>query len=525
MRIYWLNPPISTRAVYADVAWMELSSRAPEHKWLFPITDWEEFKDINDVLLDIVKQAPDLVCVSSYVWNYDLTTAIIKKLKEFENTPVVIGGPHQPGFKQGCQEPFDYACHPLAPGEPFIVELLYQLQKFGTVVDPDKVPNLLLPGVYREFVRPNYSFAEDSSILKNIEYLNQVKETAVKRNKKAVINIETTRGCPYSCSFCEWGGGTGTKIHDKPLKTVFEEIDTLAVIGFNEIDISDANFGILKRDADVVQRLADNKKVLGFPESTHVYGVAKVKVEKKEKILDMLFSNGLLKTTFHMSLQSIDPTVLKNAKRTDASLEEMIALAERMKKKYNVTPNPELIMGLPGTTLDIFYEEMNLSEVVGNWDWIRYPYSVLPATEAASEEYFKKYNIQTTMAPVPDNDTWEQRGRVDNVIGKYRSPQELVIGADTYSKEDWKQMFFMNFAQRELGKYLKQNENPSVRLREMWNEISQMEWYKEYFDKELTRLVNGDRLETDFLDYNGMLIEDWIKKYYIDREPWNGINN
>ena len=75
--------------------------------------------------------------------------------------------------------------------------------------------------------------------------------------------LETTRGCPYKCVYCEWGGGTGTKIHKKPLGIVKDDIDCLRSMGYRDVYLTDANFGAFEeRDLEIFEYAWKNKIIL-----------------------------------------------------------------------------------------------------------------------------------------------------------------------------------------------------------------------------------------------------------------------
>lgn len=494
MRIYWLNPPISTRSCIADTAWINFSAILTEHEWIEPIIDWSPFKTVEDVVEHILEYRPDLLCISTYMWNERLCVEVAKQVSK-HNVKVVRGGPQQTMF-----DGIDYNCDPMATGEDFLKEFLKNLE----------TPSLKL--------KQKYNFPDFSTYEYNIEYLTNVVGTANRLNKLAVAHLETTRGCPYSCTYCEWGGGIGTKISIKPIDVVFKEIDILTILGYNNIDIIDANFGILDRDIDIINRLVENKKTFGYPQNLYIYGIAKVKVEKREKILDAVFANNLA-DSYPMSLQTISTAALTNVKRTDISIEENLRLAEKYYKKYNIYARAEIILGLPGSTIDDFYKEMDLSLITKSWDWGRTTLAVLPETELADKFYQKMYKIKTAVIGTTENEY--DRDSVyysDCVLTKFRSPQEVVIETYSYTVEDWKEMFFMNYAQRILGPRIKDGELPSKRLREFYQEIQDEDWFRE-IKKDINLLVEGKRIEEDFLLFNGRTIEEWVEDYL------NGPNN
>jgi hypothetical protein len=497
MRIYWLNPPISFKAIYADVAWMEISSSCPNEEWIEPIIDWDPYSTIEELVEEILSKQPDMVCVSSYVWNERLCSDVLKKIKSINSNIITVRG----GPQQTDNNFVDYSCDPLSAGEPFMVELINKLTGSS-------------------YTNPNKQFPKESSLVKNVQYLSQVAGIARHKNLPSVVTLETTRGCPYSCTYCEWGGGIGTKITQKPLQNVFDEIDLCSMLKISDIDLADANFGILKRDVDIIQKLADNKKQYGFPQSTYIYGIAKTKLDKKEKVLEIGFESGLMKW-FPVPIQGITKEVTDNIKRTDVPLQDILNLALKLREKYNVEPRFELILGLPGSTLNDFYEEMDLTEYSKTWDWNRYVFTVLPATEAAKPFYRALHKIKTAYMFTPESDMREDKGS-RNLIANYRSPQEIAVASYSFTKEEWKEMFFMNWAQKVLGPNLSKDRKASEQMKEIYSEISKTLWFAKI--KEQLDLLVESKKQTDYLDYDGFLIEDWVTKYYINKEPY-GSNN
>ena len=527
MRIYWLNPPIGTRTLVADTGWMNFSAVFPEYEWIEPIINWRLYHNVDDVVDHIIESDPKILLLGSYIWNGKLCLDVAERVKKINPDIIIVrGGPQQPYFTEDSynQFPFlDYCCSPLATGEYFFQEFLKQIQEHGKIIEPEKVHGIIMRGYTAPLGKQIYKFPEFSTYEYNMPYLINVVGTSKSLGITSVINMETTRGCPYSCTYCEWGGGIGTKISQKPTDIVFKEIDLVCVLGFDNIDFIDANFGILNRDPDIMQRIADNKKLYGSPKDVLIYGVAKTKIEKREKFLDIAFKHGLMKN-YSLSVQSYSSEALKNVKRTDVTLEENLSLGKKFNEKYGILAQIEIIMGLPGYTLNDFYQEMDFTLYTKGWQWSRGPLTVLSGTEIETPFYKALHKIKTVNIGITENDDNDITHFSNCVLTKYKSPQEVVVETYSFSREDWKEMMFMNYAQRVLGPTLTSDQIPSVELKKIYNSIKNENWFK-YIHYEIDKMSNGQRSDQDFLLYDGHLIEEWVTKFYLNKEKFNGSYN
>src|SRR5690606_35936932 len=86
-----------------------------------------------------------------------------------------------------------------------------------------------------------------------------------------ILAIETNRGCPYGCTFCDWGSSTLSRIRKFSIDRVAAEIEWAASHGVAAIDITDANFGIMSRDVEIARIIADIKRRTGFPQVVAFY--------------------------------------------------------------------------------------------------------------------------------------------------------------------------------------------------------------------------------------------------------------
>ena len=61
--------------------------------------------------------------------------------------------------------------------------------------------------------------------------------------------VQTSRGCPYDCEFCDCIVFSGRKVRYKPVDTVIAEIDQLHHYGFRNVFLGDDNFSVNRRKA------------------------------------------------------------------------------------------------------------------------------------------------------------------------------------------------------------------------------------------------------------------------------------
>lgn len=512
MRIYWLNPPLSTKIIYPDLGWMNMNTSCKDYEWIQPIINWSNFKTSKSIVDYIIKENPSVLCVSCYIWNHVLIKDVCSDIKKLNPKIIIIrGGPQLERDLDFSW--YDYVCDGVGHGEEFLNSALEQISNYGEIKDKNAVPWLITKDFHFVPSSKKYSYPNESVFENNITYVLECISVAKQKNIKSGVQYETTRGCPYACTYCEWGaGGTSAKISEKPLDIILKDIEILSMFGVNEFEFIDANFGILARDIDIVNYLGAMKEKYNFPESVMLYGLAKVKVEKREKILDALFRNKLMKHYF-MSVQSSSQTALDNVKRTDITVEENIALSKKFREKYDIVVKVELILGLPGSNIDDFYYEMDLIQETSGWDWPRAPFTILPQTQVADKLYQNLHKIKTARVGITENEEQDVTHiSNDSVLATYKSYQDIVISTYSYSIEDWKEMFFMNKAQKIIGPMISKDVKASVLMRDLFKQIKLRDWYK-LFEEDMERIVNSQKQDEDFMIVDGKTVEDHLKNY------------
>ena len=517
MNIYWLNPPPRTVVIVADLAWMNFNTYCKDYNWIEPILDWSKYENVSDVVSHILQNDTDVLCVSTYIWNHLLIHKICEEIKRIRPGIIIIQGGPQQGYDDTFfnKHPYiDYLCYSTGHGEEFLKEALSQIKKHKQIIFPNNVPFLITRNYKSSNLKGVFTYPNESSLVHNYNYLTNLVGEAKSVGKIATMPFELSRGCPYSCVYCEWGGGTGTKVSKKPLNIIKQDIEVLSLLQFDDLEIVDANFGIFPQDLEALSYILEQKKLTGYPKTIMTYGLAKVKAEKKEKILDMLFKGGL-GNSYSMSLQSTDAGVLAMAKRIDISNDDQFRLAKKYIDLYGATIKTEIIMGLPGSTLELFYEEMDVFQITNTWYNSRSIFSLLPDTEAYTAEYREKYKIKTAIIGSAENEEQIYYKASSGVITKFKSPQEIVVGTFSYTTDEWKEMFFMNKVMRVIGPLLNPNQKASIETRKAFQLIKVKSWYKE-IDVWMDRIINGELYNVDVNMINGIFIEQILENHLAE---------
>jgi radical SAM superfamily enzyme YgiQ (UPF0313 family) len=456
--------PDSTSGVYLPLLWASAKSyyelkgqRQEEYEWAHPRINYEfNFDKLKEQLLEI---KPDVFGVSMYIWNDIQCLETAKWVKEtFPNCLVVSGGPQQ-YFKHEKdwfqRYPFlDASLDGGEYGELTIADILDNLTEDNKVdwnlvrevVYPSKDKQIMFKSKKttskRDFFWDYSPFdMQKETILQVAEEVRQLTSTP-ELNINSVVQgkLETTRGCPYSCAFCDWGGGIASKVIQKSIKYVKMDVDVVEQCNAGYVFLCDANFGILgDRDIEIMEYLAERKRK--NPNLFHLYfgGFAKsIKhTEYIKKILDIDARHNLTwDLSYKASLQSIHPEVLKNIRRSDIPFDKHVYLAKHLKDNYGFSTYAECISGLPGITPDKWYHEIDVF-VEHDMDICLYNWHLLPETPSYDYNYRKQFGIKTV----------NKHNNMQTNNSTLRK-SEVVVESYSYTQEDYKEMWIAFALQR-----------------------------------------------------------------------------
>ena len=368
-----------------------------------------------------VIEGPAVMLYSHYIWTSSAMLAWSAKVKE--DNPLAInvhGGPDVPKYEPDveryfAEHPFiDVAVH--GEGEITACEILEVLAPALLRGDPidlailDGVPGLSYRSADGRAVR-----TADRDRIKELEdipspYLTGEFQVWAEAKVPNIV-LETNRGCPYGCTFCDWGSATASKVRKFNMDRVYDELEWCASSGITDIAFADANFGMYERDIDIARRAAELKKQYGFPRDLGT-NYAKNSVKHLKPIVDILVQADILAKGL-LSLQSMDQDTLSVINRANIKLEKYESLAAEFRAN-DLPLYVDLMMGLPGSTVESFRNDLQ---------------------ECVDREVYPKVHPTQLLVNSPMNEaSYRERN------GITAAPGEFITSCASFTEADYEEM-------------------------------------------------------------------------------------
>ena len=357
--------------------------------------------DDYETYLPLLKQT-DILCLTNYVWNQKYNDGIAKLYKTIRPEGFVIyGGASVPEHKDYSNQ---YAVDRpyvdlffVGPGEMTLTSFLLNydlpinshsgtfgvgfnnvaIDKSTYLIPADQIPNPYLDGIF-------------DSIIESVD------------KKKIGITFETTRGCPFRCSFCDWGGLSRSLVSKLNLDSVMQTIrwiyqhgDKIAIV-----DIIDANLGMAKRDLDVLQYFEKCQTDTGHRVKVTVNGFVKNgSPYLKDTILTLNRITGYSKNVM-LSFQTHSEEALKTIDRDNIRNEKLYPLIKELQDE-GLDIKSEMILGLPGETLSSYVKSLETDFNLGITSMRSYPLIFIVNTPMYATEYRIEHGLKTKKILLP----------------------------------------------------------------------------------------------------------------------------
>jgi len=317
---YWL--PYSAACVWA------YCQQFDDIKQHWQLGGLEYTRDSIDQVINSM-DTPSLCAFSCYAWNEQYNLALAKEIKQrWPTCHIVFGGPQTGG--NHIQHDFIDSIV-FGEGEETFLEILRcldQNQKPEQFYRKKRLENLDVPSPYL------------------LGLFDDIISNASSDCFFQVI-LETNRGCPYACTYCDWGGLTYSKVKKFDLEKIEQELIWFKNNPVSVVFIADANFGIFKqRDfeiAQMVRRYLENSSV-DFINMNYAKN-------SNETVFEIAKEFGNITKSITMSMQTMNPATLKAIKRDNMKSNDVKKMLE-LSKQYDIPTFTDMILVLPEETLE-----------------------------------------------------------------------------------------------------------------------------------------------------------------------------
>lgn len=275
-----------------------------------------------------------MVLFSNYMWNWEYNLKLAKSIKNsYPNILIVFGGPQVSEnnlLHQINTYPF-VDSWVVGEGEQSFCNIISDylkgsIQKQYSIIKrmPDlDIPSPYLTGIFDAVIAKHPSFLWNTT-------------------------LETNRGCPFKCTFCDWGSLTFSKVEKFSLEKVYAELEWLAKNKVEFVTVADANFGMLKeRDNLIADKILEVQDTYGYPK-VFTYQWHKNSKQDVIGLAKKLTSNGMNRG-LTLSVQSMSDKVLKEIERKNMDTSHLSSMLDSMEEQ-SVTSYTELILPLPYET-------------------------------------------------------------------------------------------------------------------------------------------------------------------------------
>jgi radical SAM superfamily enzyme YgiQ (UPF0313 family) len=317
------------------------------------LADFYLGRPVAEYAAEVLRQDPDVVGLSLYVWNREVLLALAAELKgRRPQLTVFVGGP------EVTADPCGFKGHAAVDlvlpgeGEEVVVAAMGLLQQgclpahVGQRVNPGPVRNLAsLPSPYLQGILP----PEDHPGLL----------------------WELSRGCPFRCDFCFESRGSD-QVRRFPPERLRAELELFARAGVQQLFVLDPTFNYHPQQAKQMLRMMAEV-------APEIHYTIEVRAEFIDEEMAGLFAD--INCALQIGVQSADPAVLANVHRQidpDDFAARILLLHEA-----GVTYGFDLIYGLPGDTLQGFLNSLDFALGLRPNHLDVFPLAVLPGTRLA----------------------------------------------------------------------------------------------------------------------------------------------
>ncbi|RHS00287.1 DUF4080 domain-containing protein [Ruminococcus sp. AF14-5] len=334
----------NAKYIHSNLAVYDLQAYASDYADHIVLKEYTINQQKDDIMRDIYLEHPDVVCVSCYIWNLSFVKELMADLiKILPGADFWAGGPEVSyDAEKFLTENSEFKGVMVGEGEETFKELAgYYVEK-----NPQDLKDMT--GIcYRDGDQIIHNGWRQIMDLSSIPFI--YKDLSEFKNR--IIYYESSRGCPFSCSYCL--SSIDKKLRFRDTETVKKELQFFIDNKVPQVKFVDRTFNCKHDHAMAIWKYINE----------HDNGVTNFHFEisadllRKEELQEMsTMRPGLIQ--LEIGVQSTNPDTIKAIHRT-MDFEKLKGIVDRIHSFGNIHQHLDLIAGLPYEDYDSFRHSFN----------------------------------------------------------------------------------------------------------------------------------------------------------------------
>lgn len=363
------------------------------------------FDDPDKILIAIKEWKPNVIGLSNYCWNVEVSNLVFRYAKNTNPNIICIAG--GPEFPIENSERLEYL--------KIRKEIDFYVMFEGEIAFSLLIKKII-DGSYISILKahPQEGIASLNSdtgeivlgpLPPRLKTLDEIPSPYLSGllddwfNGSFAPSIEFARGCPFSCGYCYAGQSYYTPVVTFSNDRINAELTYMAkkMVDYSNIPllICDSNFGVTKKDEEIARTIRTIQDKYNWP---NVFNVTTGKTNF-DRILHIA---SLLKNKMNVycSVQSLHPKTLDVIKRKNLPIDEYIEVQNEIRKR-KMPSVAELIVPLPLETKASFFDGIKTLFHADAKTIVPYTTMLLKGTFLASKSARKKYKMVTKFRLIP----------------------------------------------------------------------------------------------------------------------------
>lgn len=334
----------NAKYIHSNLAVYDLQAYASDYADHIVLKEYTINQQKDDIMRDIYLEHPDVVCVSCYIWNLSFVKELMADLiKILPGADFWAGGPEVSyDAEKFLTENSEFKGVMVGEGEETFKELAgYYVEK-----NPQDLKDMT--GIcYRDGDQIIHNGWRQIMDLSSIPFI--YKDLSEFKNR--IIYYESSRGCPFSCSYCL--SSIDKKLRFRDTETVKKELQFFIDNKVPQVKFVDRTFNCKHNHAMAIWKYINE----------HDNGVTNFHFEisadllREEELQEMsTMRPGLIQ--LEIGVQSTNPDTIKAIHRT-MDFEKLKGIVDRIHSFGNIHQHLDLIAGLPYEDYDSFRHSFN----------------------------------------------------------------------------------------------------------------------------------------------------------------------